>query len=63
METVSELTWHAWRCDSNEQFSKDVEEGTADDLQSFIASIVSQFMKHYYLNMNRLQYKDWSMRK
>lgn len=46
MDTASEVTWHVWRNDSGERLLKVVDEGTTDDLRSYIASITPQFSEH-----------------
>ena len=48
MDDAAEVTWYVWKNDSDERLSKIVEEGTTDDLRTYISSILPQFMEHCY---------------
>ena len=43
-----EVTWYVWKNDSDEILSKVVEEGTTDDLRTYISYILPQFIEHCY---------------
>ena len=47
-DDAAEVTWFVWKNDSDERLSKEVEEGTTDDLRTYIPSIFLQFMEHCY---------------
>ena len=48
MDDAAEVTWYVCKNDSDERLSKVVEEGTTDDLHTYISSILPQFMEHCY---------------
>ena len=49
MDEASDVTWHVWKNDSDGRLAKVVEEGTTDELQHYICSILPQFMEHCYI--------------
>lgn len=49
MDDEVAVTWYVWKNDSDERLSKVVEEGTTDDLRSYISSILAKFMEHCYI--------------
>ena len=48
MDDAAKVTWYVWKNDSGVRLSKVVEEGTTDDLRTYISSILPQFMEHCY---------------
>ncbi|XP_033100548.1 uncharacterized protein LOC117104010, partial [Anneissia japonica] len=45
----TQVTWHVWKKDSDDRIAKIVQEGTTDDLRSYISSILPQFLEHCYV--------------
>ena len=48
MDDAAEVAWYVWKNDSDERLSKVVEEGTTDDLRTYISSMLPTFMAHCY---------------
>ena len=49
MDISEEITWHMWKTVDSERLCKVVEEGTVNDLLTYICNLIPQFLEHCYV--------------